>query len=228
MIDREGRDRLALGLRRLASGQLTNHEFDDDYFERFFTSAEAGKCECGYSLAGLTSGICPECARATRDAALGEIATFGWTLYSDTRRYRLRGRHKLPRIARAAVARCVLFLGSDLEYIHGAAVRERTVLGRGIRASVVAGTTLLILGCAGLALLSRFGWRFAGTSALAALAGLWILWHPWRPRRAGPIEPLPEEIWPFRAMSDLDETRRRVRFLGGLSGPAPSAVRCVP
>jgi hypothetical protein len=230
MIDREGRDRLALGLRRLASGQITNDEFDDRFFEPYFSFAESGKCECGYALEGLKTEICPECGRGMRDPALGDIATFGWTLYSDTRRYRLRGRYKLPRAAREAVARCVLFLDSDLPYTHGAGVRERTVLGRGVQVSVMIGAALLLAGTGGFAVISTtFGWKPGLSCGLAALAGVWILWHPWRSPRAEPLASISEEIWPFQTRAELDAARERVRYLGGeVSGPGPSGARSAP
>ena len=86
MIDRAGRDRLALFLRRLATGRITNDDYNDEYPVR------------------------------SEDAGIEAIARAGWTLYSDTWTYRLRGRHALAPETRRAVARCILFLHSDLEY----------------------------------------------------------------------------------------------------------------
>jgi len=86
MVDQAGRTALAEHLRRLASGRLTNAEFDDVRLDR--------------------SG----------DEALVAIGDAGWSLYDDFFVYRLRGRRALTRDAREAVARWILFLDSDLPY----------------------------------------------------------------------------------------------------------------
>jgi hypothetical protein len=70
---------------------MTNDEFDDHYYERFL---------------------------ASEDAAVSEIATFGWGLYSSDvlLPYRLSGRHAVPVEVRARVERACVFLGSDRDY----------------------------------------------------------------------------------------------------------------
>src|SRR5690606_5837775 len=99
------RDRLALALRRLAVGRITNDEFDDVW------------CE-------LPRGD-------GADAALDELGVYGWLHYSDHRTYRLRGRHALSPHERRAIARCVLFLKTGQPYIHGDAIAAATCFGRG-------------------------------------------------------------------------------------------------
>ena len=86
MIDRAARDHLSLHLRRLAAGRLTNAAFD-----------------------GVRLDYSP-------DEALVAIGDAGWQLYDDFFVYRLRGRRALSRQTLAAVARCVLFLDTDLPY----------------------------------------------------------------------------------------------------------------
>ena len=86
MIDRPGRATLAEDLRRLASGRLTNADFDS---VRLDDSA---------------------------DEALVAIGAAGWSLYDDFFVYRLRGRRALKPQTLEAVARCILFLDSDLPY----------------------------------------------------------------------------------------------------------------
>ena len=86
VIDTATRLRLALRLRRLASGRSTNDDYEEEWL-----------------------------SRAT-DPGIRAIFTQGWTLYSDMRSYRLRGRDSLSLEARHAVARWVLFLQTDLEY----------------------------------------------------------------------------------------------------------------
>jgi hypothetical protein len=86
VIDPTLRTEAALLLRRLASGRITNDDFDDRYPRR-----------------SLDPGV----------VAIGELA---WTLYSDLRTYRLVGVNALSSEDRRLVARCVLFLHSGLEY----------------------------------------------------------------------------------------------------------------
>jgi hypothetical protein len=86
VIDRVGRSRLALQLRRLASGRLTNAEFDSVRLD------------------------------SSQDEALVALGDAGWSLYDDSLVYRLRGRRALAPDTLEAVARCVLFLDSDLPY----------------------------------------------------------------------------------------------------------------
>ncbi len=91
MVDRQARDELAIALARLVEGEMTNDEFDDDYFGKWNQSS---------------------------DAAVAEIAGFGWSLYDDTRRgpYRLQGAHAVPAKVRPFVERALLFLHCDCEY----------------------------------------------------------------------------------------------------------------
>ena|SRR6266487_1500218 len=86
MIDRAGRAALAVHLRRLGSGRLTNAEFDSVRLDR------------------------------SEDQALVAIGDAGWMLYDDFFVYRLRGRRALSSQTLDAVARCILFLDSDLPY----------------------------------------------------------------------------------------------------------------
>src|SRR5947208_16111071 len=86
MIDRAGRDALSVQLRRLASGRLTNAQFDGVRLDR------------------------------AEDEALVAIGDAGWSLYDDFFVYRLRGRRALKPETLDAVARCILFFDSDLTY----------------------------------------------------------------------------------------------------------------
>lgn len=86
MVDRLARDQLAGALRHLASGRITNDEFE----ERMPWAPDDRGVE------------------AVRDAA--------WMLYSDFRSYRLTGRHRLSAEHRRHVVRWIVFLHSDVEY----------------------------------------------------------------------------------------------------------------
>ena len=86
MVSLSERRVLALALRRLASGRSSNDDFDAD------------------------------CPTASSDRALQAVSWAGWTLYSDYYNYRLRGHRSLSPETLEAVARCVVFLHSDLEY----------------------------------------------------------------------------------------------------------------
>jgi len=86
MVDRSDRERLAVRLRRLADGRITNDDFDE------------------------------EVPSDSPDRGVQEIARFGWTLYDDLRHYRLRGRDALNRATLRRVGLCILFLHSSNEY----------------------------------------------------------------------------------------------------------------
>ena len=86
VIDRNGRTQVAELLRHFMAGQITNDEFED------------------------------RLPVASRDAAVSEVKHASWYLYDDLREYRLTGADRASADARAAVARWVVFLGSNLEY----------------------------------------------------------------------------------------------------------------
>jgi hypothetical protein len=77
---------LALALRRLATGRITNYEFEDAI------------------------------PFSTLDFGVKNVARQSWYLYSDLREYRLRGTHSLTREGRREVARWLLFLRTEREY----------------------------------------------------------------------------------------------------------------
>jgi hypothetical protein len=87
MIDLSARRAVATLLRRLASGRISTSEYES-------------------ACAAIDSN--DEGVRAVLDA--------GWSLYSDYKDYRLRGRDAPAPETIAAVARCVLFLKTDFEY----------------------------------------------------------------------------------------------------------------
>lgn len=87
MVDRDARDKMALLLRRLVAGRITNDEFEDNR------------------------------PLSCTDPAVEEIYHRGvWGFYSDLYEHRLVGRARLPREARREIARFILFLKSDLDY----------------------------------------------------------------------------------------------------------------
>lgn len=90
-------------LRRLAAGIIANDQFDDEALDEYLYGRD--------------------------DAALPELATLGWLHYSDCRTHKLRGRDALSRQERRELARAILFLKTDQEYVHDGALREGTLLG---------------------------------------------------------------------------------------------------
>ena len=88
MVDRAARNKLAEAIRALASGLITNDEFED---KRLPHSKE--------------------------DTAISEVFSKGaWLLYSDLEEYSLSGFHQLDEKTKSVVARWVLFLRTDLPY----------------------------------------------------------------------------------------------------------------
>jgi hypothetical protein len=87
MIDRHSRDKMVLLLRQLATGRITNDEFEDRQ------------------------------PLSSQDPAMAEVFYRGASgFYSDLDEYRLAGRHRMSRSERREMARFILFLKSDLEY----------------------------------------------------------------------------------------------------------------
>lgn len=86
MIDRNARNKLAELLRSLASGLITNDEFEDSIPE----SEDKAINEVFFNG--------------------------GWMLYSDMKEYKLKGKDALENVVKKEVARWVLFLKSNYEY----------------------------------------------------------------------------------------------------------------
>ncbi len=98
MIDRASRNRLAELIRSLSSGQISNDEFEDSI---------------------------PE----SNDDAIRQVFSHGaWCLYSDMKEYKLKGKDALSRDDRTIVARWVLFLKTDIEYIWPSATFKEDFL----------------------------------------------------------------------------------------------------
>ena len=88
MIDREGRDRFALALRRYASGRIDSDALDE---------------------AGLDADW--------RDRGLNAVCQMAWNLYPDHAPIRAVGKERIPREGRRQIARWVIFLRSADEYL---------------------------------------------------------------------------------------------------------------
>ena len=91
MVDEQARQELASNLDRLISGEMTNDDFDELCYERWHDSA---------------------------DAAVAEIATFGYGLYSSDLpwAYKLKNRHAPSDKIREKADRAILFLRTKREY----------------------------------------------------------------------------------------------------------------
>lgn len=175
MVDRKSRIQLALALRRLAAGRITNDEFDDEAFAMF-------------------------CDR-TDDPALAELSTYGWLHYSDLWKYRLRGQHALSREARKGIARAVLFLKTDDEYVHGDnAVRGDCSGKSSIRSCLALLGIPLAVGLFTHLAWGVFAFGFSFVLLLAYLGNLLIVpvLARLRRRRSGPMKvALDGTFWPF-------------------------------
>lgn len=100
MIDRNARNKLAEAMRALASGLITNDEFEDNRLPR-----------------------------SNEDIAIFEVYSKGaWCLYSDMQEYRLVGNHRLDKETKYAVARWVLFLKTDCPYEWPVPTRNQALL----------------------------------------------------------------------------------------------------
>lgn len=88
MVDREARDKLAELLRQFASGRVTNHEFEEQWY--FPTRS--------------------------RDKGIAEVEHAIWCLYDDLREHRLTDDERMTPELRRQIATWILFLKTDLEY----------------------------------------------------------------------------------------------------------------
>lgn len=92
-LDRDRRHKIAVLIRHLAAGLITNDEFED-------------------SVETLLEGIKDQ----EEHAFLWGTYSVAWCFYSDNRCYRLRGKDRLNKEERRSLARMILFLESGRTY----------------------------------------------------------------------------------------------------------------
>jgi len=103
MIDLERRRTLALNLRHISVGLISNDDFESNVADT------------------VSDGWLPEQYHRSKkaktdDAAIVPILELSWGLYSDLESRKLKGKYKLDDETLRIIARCILFLRSDLEY----------------------------------------------------------------------------------------------------------------
>jgi len=103
MVDSIRRKKLALHLRFLVTGQITNDEFENSVMD------------------DVTFGWLPEqfyradgCT--TDDPLIRAVVEYTWCLYSDLENHKLVGKFKLTEFQEKEIARMILFLHSNQEY----------------------------------------------------------------------------------------------------------------
>lgn len=103
MIDTERRKKLAFHLRQLSVGQTTNDEFEE-------------KIADDVSFGWLPEQYYRSKQNIPDDAVIVPILELCWGLYNDTKQHKLTGPYSLSDDDMKYIARCILFLHSDLEY----------------------------------------------------------------------------------------------------------------
>jgi hypothetical protein len=103
MIDKGRRKKLAMHLRHLSVGQISNDEFEDRITE-------------DVTYGWLPGQYYRSKESKTDDPVIRPILEYSWCLYNDTYNHKLKGRHKLADEQLKEIARFILFLHSDLEY----------------------------------------------------------------------------------------------------------------
>lgn len=103
MVDIEKRNKLAEALRHLATGQISNDEFESRLMEE------------------VTDGYLPEQFYRSKginenDPVIRPIVETAWGLYDDTRNHKLTDSDALSEYAKNEIARFILFLKSNQEY----------------------------------------------------------------------------------------------------------------
>ena len=103
MVDHKRRKSLAIHLRHLSTGQITNDEFEERVMD------------------DVTYGWLPDQfyrAKESKDddLAIRPILEYTWCLYDDTFNHRLTAKYELSPFHVQEIARLILFLNSDQEY----------------------------------------------------------------------------------------------------------------
>ncbi|WP_256004870.1 hypothetical protein [Pedobacter deserti] len=103
MIDLERRKKLALHLRHLSVGLISNDDFEENLMD------------------DVTHGWLPEQYYRSKqaksdDEIIQPMLELCWGLYDDTRNHKLKGTDKLSNESLKIIARCILFLQSEQEY----------------------------------------------------------------------------------------------------------------
>jgi hypothetical protein len=103
MVDINKRRKLALHLRHLSTGLLSNDDFENNIMD------------------DVTNGWSPEQYYRAKEAKSGDpiiqpMLELCWGLYSDTKSYKLINKDKLSEQSLKIIARCILFLQTDKEY----------------------------------------------------------------------------------------------------------------
>jgi hypothetical protein len=114
-VDRAARDALAKELRLLATGKLTNFEYERRLPPEVWNS---------------------------RDPGVTELRWCAWGFYCDFREHRLRGADAPP--SKRPLARMLVFLGSDLPYGYPVEPFWLTLLLMPIRLLTLGGVNLLL------------------------------------------------------------------------------------
>jgi hypothetical protein len=103
MIDIIRRKKLAECLRHLATGVITN----DDFEKMVMQDVSYGWLPEQYYRAKQAK---------EDDAIIFPILSLSWGLYNDTYQHKLRGKHQLNKETTTIIAQCILFLNSEKEY----------------------------------------------------------------------------------------------------------------
>lgn len=103
MVDHERRKKLALHLRHLSVGLISNDQFEDLLMD------------------DVTNGWLPEQYYRSKQAKFDDpiiipMLELCWGLYDDTREHKLIRGNQLSQESLQIIARCILFLHSDIEY----------------------------------------------------------------------------------------------------------------
>ncbi len=206
-IDIPGRQEYARILRRFVAGRYSNHEYEH-LTERFESSDDDG---------------------------IRQVWWAAWHLYDDFHRHTLTDEWKLPRTTRRDLARCILFLYTDLKP-RETEFRQGCWLGIGLLLAAVAifglglwlnaeameialglGVPLLVVGIlireGVLALLSRVRNRSEAAKPASLIESL--------------IDD-PAECWPFPSVTALAAARSSRLFLAGRTVTTPPLAPLAP
>ncbi len=181
MGDQEARRKYAELGHQFISGRMTN----DEYEER-----------------------CEEITSHQDDPAVREIYHQIWFLYDDIQTHRMTGKHRLDRAGRREMAKAVLFLQGDQEYVWP------ETYGLMLWGCLV----FLALPWAVILLLGTFTDQALWILLASAWVSVLLVCHyfklKWQAQRRW-NKTGEGAAWPFRHHADLDEAKRRPQLLNG-------------
>jgi hypothetical protein len=193
MVDKEARAELRIALRRLVTGRMSNDDFDEIYGKHW----------------------------SSQDGAVASIAEFGWSLYSDSSTYRLKGHYAVSPEVRRFASRSILFLYTDQEYEWPTWPEDPVVRGLELFFPLIVALGLVCCVLSWIGNVSHAAFVIwvtvpLGLLLLVAWLGLNFRVPQISAKRIMLMEQFGDyhDCWPFLRRDDLEKAKKVVQFFG--------------